>query len=267
MKICGFNAGLFGDLILNTTLCKTVKELYPDSQLTFCWHRDYANILPLFYNHPNIDNFHILEGKNMDDYPCQKDLDFYRKENFDIIYTPLPQHLDNFWYRHTHMADEIHNFYNLPHPTNKQAFLNKWFNLLDGYDKVVTASVFASGNHPNQLARTFSLNKIIEIFDNIEKLGYRIIRLDTRFEAQLEEKYPASKLSILDATKTMLSSKLHITCDTSFAHIASAYSHNTVSWTQYEAYNYINPNGYCFVSGEINNISIEEVIEKIKEKI
>lgn len=267
IKASGFQFSEFGDLVLASTLCRTFKELYPDSFLTFCCHNKYSNILPLFYNFPYCDGFHLWDGKTSENWPTEKDLKFIRTQ--DLAFTAKPQHKDNLWYIRPGalMVDEIHDMYGLPQPLNKQAYLERWFDLLSGYDKVITASVYASGNHPNQLARTFSIDKIIEIFDGVEKLGYKIVRLDTRIEPKLELKYPASQSSILNATQQMLSSKLHITCDTSFGHIASAYSHNTISWVQYEAYNHANPNGHCFISEVIDNIPVEQIIGKIKEKI
>ena len=266
MNTIGFSAGEFGDVILNSTLCRTFKELYSDSSLTLAFNKKYYNLLPLFQNHPFIDKFHLWDG--YDNWPTEKDLEFLKKENFDIIFNPMPTHKDLYWYRYKHQIDEIHDMHGFEPPKNKQCYLERWFDLLPGHDKTITASVFASGSHPDQLARTFSVEKIIELFESIEELGYEIIRLDTRIDhtCALENKYPASKLSLLEAARLMCSSKLHLTCDTSFSWIADSYSHNTLGWTRLESYVPVNPRGHYFVSDNINDIPLEQIIETIKLK-
>lgn len=268
MKAAGWMFGEFGDIILTSTLCRTFKELNPNSELILCAHKKYSNVLPLFYNNPFVDGFHLWQGINGDDWLCEKDLEYVYKEKFDLVYTAKPQHKDNLWYQKgIHQIDEIHDMYNFAPPANKQCYLEKWFDLLPGQNNVITASVFASGNHPNQLARTFSPAKLRELFLVIESYGYKIVRLDTREEPELEDYWPASKLSLIDAAKILASSKLHLTCDTSWSWIADSYSHNTIGWTRSESYVPVNPNGHYFVADNINDIPIEKIIELIKQKI
>lgn len=265
IKACGWQQGEFGDIVLSSTLCRTFKGLYPDSFLTLACNKKYSNILPLFYNNKFIDGFHLWDI--YDDWPGQQDHKFIYTQ--DYVYTAMPQHKDLFWYNKpgAHNISEIHNMYGFPEPKNKQCYLNKWFDLLPNHNKTITASVFASGHHPDQLARTFSVEKIKELFSSIELMGYNVIRLDTRFEPEIEDRWPASKLPLIEAARILCSSRLHVTCDTSWSWIADGYSHNTIGWARLPAYVPINPNGYYFIDNTIQNIPLELITEKIKEKL
>lgn len=258
--------GEFGDLVLSSTLCRTFKELNPNSHLTWACNKKYSNILPLFYNNPYIDGFHIWQ--NYEGWPGRLDWDYISRQNFDIVYPAMPTHKDESWFLKSggHNISEIHNMYGFHEPKNKQCYLNRWFDLWPGHEKTITASVFASGDHPDQLSRTFTPWQIKELFHKIESMGYRIKRLDMKPEPILD-KWPASILSLIDATKLMLSSRLHITCDTSWSWIADGYSHNTIGWARLPAYVPVNPKGYYFINQNIQNIPIDLVVEKVKEKL
>lgn len=265
IKAVGFSAGEFGDIILNSTLCRTFKESYPDSFLTLAVNKKYSNVLPLFYNNEYIDRFRIYQG--YDDWPANSDLDFLKNQN--IIFNAMPQHKDNFWYLKPggHNISEIHNMHGFPEPKNKQCHLNRWFDLLPNHNRIITASVFASGNHPDQLARTLSVEKIKELFSLIELMGYSIIRLDTRFEPEIEDRWPASKLPLIEAARILCSSRIHLTCDTSWSWIADGYSHNTIGWARLPAYVPVNPRGYYFINNTIEDIPLESILEVVKQKL
>lgn len=268
MKAAGFMFGEFGDLVLTSTLARTFKTFYPKTDLILCCHKKYSNILPLFYNHEFFDGFHLWQGEIPDDWPAKSGADEKFINSCDFVFTAKPQHPDNFWYKkNIHQIDEIHKMYGFPEPKNKQCILTQWFDLPSGHNKTITASVFASGDHSDQLARTFYLDQIVELFQNIERMGFNIVRLDTKIDPLLEDRWPASKLSFIEATQIMLAGRLHLTCDTSWSWIASSYSHNTLGWTRSNSYVPINPRGDYFVSDKISEISIEQILEKVKQKV
>lgn len=266
IKAIGFSAGEFGDIILNSTLCRTFKENYPNSFLTLAVNKKYSNVFPLFYNNEYVDGFRIYQG--YDDWPINSDLDFLKTQ--DIVFNAMPQHKDNLWYKKPggHNISEIHDMHGFPEPKNKQCHLNRWFDLLPNYDKTITASVFPSGNHPDQLARTFNPSRLYKLFNEIElETGYNIIRLDTRMEPEIEHRWPASKLPLIEAARILCSSRLHLTCDTSWSWIADGYSHNTIGWTRLPAYVPVNPQGYYFVNNIIESIPLESILELIRKKL
>jgi len=266
----GFSAGEFGDLILNTTLCRTHKELYPDSHLTFCCNKKYAKILSLFYNNEYIDGFRIWHG--YDDWPVNSDLEFISKIQKDggLIYNAMPRHKDEQWFLKPggHNITEVHDMHGFPEPKNKQCYLNKWFdNILPPDNKIVTVCAFPSGTHPNQLARTFNPIQFYKLFNEIEKLGYSVVRLDTKEVFELEDRWPASKLSIIEAAQLMTDSKLFLTTDSLWSWVADGYGMNTIGWARLPAYVPVNPNGYYFVNNTIQNIPIDSILSKIEEKL
>jgi len=269
MKIAGWNFGLFGDLVMNTTLAKTFKTHNPDSNLIFCVGRKYSAILPLFYNHPCIDGFHVWEG--CDDWPTNNDSKYIESGRFDKVYSACPQHKRQDWYKYNHYIEEVHDMNDFPPPVDMQCHLDKWFQTEERSQKLITTSL-VSGNDP--LGRALDSNQILSLHKDIEKLGYKVVRLDTKQCPTLENDYPASKLSLLDAVKLLLTSKLHLTVDTSYSWIGSSYSHPVLSL---HGINYpdmdiehvkshvpFNPNARAIISNSVKEIKNQSIIDVIK---
>lgn len=269
-KISGYMYGQFGDLVMASTLCETFKKHNPDSILIFCVGRKYSSILPLFYNHPFIDGFHVWEGH--DDWPTALDSEYIKNGNFDTVYTARPQHKQINWYNFRSYTHEVHEIFDFPAPVNNQCYLEKWFEIPTKNNQIITSSLSSGGDAQ---FRSLTTKQIFEIHSNIEKLGYEVIRLDTKNDPVLETEYPASKLDWVGAAKLMLSAKLHLTVNTSFEWISSAYSHPTLAL---HGINYpdmpvervvshvaVNPNGRAIISENVQNIPVEKIIENIRK--
>jgi len=270
MKICLGPYGLYGDLCIATTLLETFKYYNPDSTIIFCAGRRYSSILPLFYNHPFIYGFHVWEGH--DDWPTARDQEYINKNNFDKVYTARPQHKDTSWYKKINYPQEFHKYYDFPEPINQQCYLEKWFEIPPKNNQVITTSLSSGGDAQ---FRSLNSEQINNLYKNIEKLGYKIVRLDTKYDPYLEDEYPASKLDWVSATQRMLSARLHLTVNTSWEWISSAYSHPTLAL---HGINYpdmtldrvvshiaVNPNATALVSENVQNIPIDKIIENIKK--
>lgn len=272
IKAIGFLYGWHGDALMAQALCRTFKQQNKDSHLTFAVNKKYQRVLPLLFQNPYIDGFHIWDGS--DDFPTQVDSQFIQENNFDIVFNPKAQHKNNSWYLNNHYIDEMHEMFDFSKPENKQIELTRYFESLPSYSNYIALSLVASGN---QLSKTISFEKIRELIVKIRALGLTPIRIDSRSEYDSQIGIPASQLSIFDATVLMLSTKMLITVDTLWAWASSGYSFPTIGLY---APNYpnmpidrvcshmpVNTSSTYLVGNTVNDISVDQIIEEIKYKL
>ena len=180
-KAIGFNAGQYGDLIISTAAAKVFKERFPDSELTLGISKNFSEISPLFYNHLYFDNIHIWEGYN--NWPSDIDKKYLEFKKYDIVFNAMPQHTRNDWYNYHHFTQEICLSHGFEPTENLQCNLTKWFDTIPGYENYIALSVFPGYGASN--GRTFSIEKLNELVDNIHKLGYKTILIGTDKEPKL----------------------------------------------------------------------------------
>ena len=180
-KAIGFNAGQYGDLIISTAAAKVFKERFPDSELTLGISKNFSEISPLFYNHLYFDNIHIWEGYN--NWPSDIDKKYLEFKKYDIDFNAMPQHTRNDWYNYHHFTQVICLSHGFEPTENLQCNLTKWFDTIPGYENYIALSVFPGYGASN--GRTFSVEKLNELVDNIHKLGYKTILIGTDKEPKL----------------------------------------------------------------------------------
>ncbi len=272
MKILGFNHGLNGDAVMSTIACRVIKELYPKSELTFALSKSYSKILELFKHHPHIDKFHIWDGN--DSGLTTIDADYINDGNFDMVFDPFPKHHNPDWYNYFHYGNEVLRMHNLPMTHDLQCHLNPYFGKSQEYHNWVSISAFPSKS--TNLSKTLSLDKWALIVRFINKLGYNCIQLGGEFDLQIHgAKRPTKGFGWLSAAQALYSSKLHISTDSAFGWIGSAYQHNTVGlygcnypdmvnpWSHLP----VNPNARYLWKRDINDIPLELILETIEEKL
>lgn len=266
IKAAGFLLGQFGDLVIQTVVCRAFKEKYPDSHLTFTVGDKYKEILPLFFHHPHIDDFHIYEG--YDNWPTQSDIDYINYRKFDLVFNGKAQPTSQDWYNYLHYAEEHCLEHGLNPPQDLSYLLIPWFNLYNDCKNVVTLSLFPSkGSQPK---KGMLVNEAEELCINLKKKGFRPIQLGGKFEIKLENA-ESPHFSILEATKLMLSSKLHITADTCFSSVAAAYKHPTIGFyglnypNMVDCFSHLPPNTNAsyIKNKEPNSIKAEEILNLV----
>lgn len=112
-------------------------------------------------------------------------------------------------------------------PKKMEYYLNPWFSLYTSCEKAVTLSLFPSKG--TQLDKALKIEEAEKLCIDLKKLGYLPVQLGGNFEIKLKNAI-SPHFSILEATKLMLSSKLHITADTCFSSIAAGYHHPTLGF-------------------------------------
>lgn len=268
IKAAGFLLGQFGDLVIQTVVCRAFKQKYPDSYLTFTIGDRYKDILPLFFNHPDIDDFHIYEG--YDNWPSPNDIEYLKYKKFDLVFDGKASPTRHDWYNHYHYAQEHCLEHGLTPPDDLSYYLKRWFSLYDNYNNIITLSLFPSKG--TQLDKGMLIEQAEILCLDLKKNGYQPIQLGGRFEIKLENAENPD-FSFLEATRTMLSSKLHITADTAFSSIAAAYNHPTIGFYGLNYSNMVdcfshlppNKNALYIKNRPPNSIKAEEIINLIKE--
>lgn len=266
IKAIGFLGGQFGDAVMSTVACRAFKENYPNSHLTFALSDKYKNILPLFYHNKYIDSYYIWE--EFDQWPSERDREFLLNNKYNIIYTPTPGHIDLDWYNKRHYCSETCLMHGLNPPKDLSCYLNPWFKKDSKYKNYIAISAFPSKS--TQLNKTLSLEYWNDIVYFLNNLGYKCIQLGGKFDLEIKGAEKPD-LSFIEAAQILYSSKLHITCDTSWAWIGSAYQCNTIGIYGYNyqdqnnIYNHlpINSNAKYITDVDIKNITLEKIFDNL----
>jgi ADP-heptose:LPS heptosyltransferase len=271
MKIIGYFCGQVGDLVIQTPLIRQFKQENPNCNLILGIGNKYKQVVPLFYNSPYIDDIHLWDS--YEDWPNENDFKYIKQEKFNIIYGGMPNHTEDYWYLYRHYAQEFGEMYGMK-IKNLQCELDPWFGKLDNCDKIVTLSMFPSMDVGQK--KSLSIEQLEKLCIEVKKLGYLPFQLGGKYEPKLENA-ERPDMSLIQAAQLLYSSKLHLTCDTSFGWISSAYQHKTIGFytnnlpfmTEEASKNIqpINPNAYYFHRDNLANLQIDEIIIKIQDYV
>jgi ADP-heptose:LPS heptosyltransferase len=264
IRAIGFAQGQVGDLVIQTVAARAFKQQYPDSHLTFGVADKYRDILPLFFHNDLLDDYHIWHS--YDNWPDVVDREYVRWRGFDMIFPAMPKHTSESWYNHHTYGEEACLRYGLAVPDDTSYELVRWFPLDKGYEKVVTLSLFPSSN---QLHKTMPVDECEKLCVSLKAAGYTPVQLGGKYEYVKLKNAVAPHLSILEATKLMLSSHLHLTADTAFSSIAAAYKHPVVGWyglgypDQVDSFSHLppNPNALYIKNRDPQTVKADEVVE------
>jgi ADP-heptose:LPS heptosyltransferase len=267
MKIIGFNAGQFGDLAMQTICCRSVKTLYPDAKITFAIGNRYESCKDLFLHQDFIDDIHIWDSYN--EWPKQKDKDFLRRSNYDLIFNPMPPTYPN-WYDHHHQVEAVCLTHGLPIISNK-LYLKRWFDVDPNYSNHIALAGFTSfGDKKN-----ISIDKLNQIISYLkDTYNVKVLNLIGLNDPHLEgcDNFHGS---YFDSVKLMLSTKFLISLDTGLIWYASCYDHPVLGLYGYDFYpcknmtskNWqpVNDKAIYLESNHPENIDINLIYDKIDE--
>lgn len=270
MKIAGLLRERLGDLIMCTAAARQLKVQQPDCHLTFCVGKRVGHTLDLFRGLPYIDAFHVWDSD--DNWPVQSDLDYIKQEGFDHVCNASAPHTRFDWYNHYHYVEETCYMMGLKKPTGLKCELGYKPKLLPGLDKTITTSMFASGNQPY---KTLSPEKMEALFRAITDMGYRVMQVGST-DPYIPCGINAST-SLTGAVDLICSSRLHLTIDTAFSWISSAYDRPLVGLYgrnypdmvpgRQVSHNPINPNALYLNTEKVDNLPVELIIERLKSML
>lgn len=270
IKAIGFLVGQVGDLVMCSVAARQFKKQYPNSHLTLAIGKKYAHVADLFRNMPDTDALHIWDS--YDNWPSQVDRDFVLGGNFDMVFNPLPPHSRPDWYNHYHYVEETCLMFGLQLPSYLQCALAER-PPVEKNSRYVTLSLFASGN---QLKKTIRLDDMDELASGLINKGYIPIQVGSS-DLIIKGAQQAQNLSICEAVDLMRSSMLHISIDTAFAWIASAYqlpmvglygaTYPDMPSTRVHSHNPVNPNAIYINRASVKDITVDEILEASKNFI
>lgn len=269
MKAIGFLTGRVGDAVMCSVAARQFKAQFPSAHLTFAVGKKFGNVIDLFKGLSYIDDIHVWHGTD-DDWPTNADVAFINLEGYDVVFDGLSQHTRSDWYNHIHYVEETCLMLGLDKPADLQCQLGYLPRPIPGLDKTITTSLFASGNQPY---KTLSAAKIEALFKTLNDLGYRVMQVGSTDPA-IEG---AANLSgdIYTAVDYICSAKMHLTIDTAFSWISSAYQRPLVGLYgrnypdmkpgRQVSHHPVNPNATYIDAERVDDIEIDAIIEDVKK--
>lgn len=272
MRAIGFCQGQRGDLIISTVAARAFKQRYPDAHLTLGVNQRYTDMIPLFYQHPYFDDFHVYE--EYDNWPGRRDQLYLLSSGYNAVYPAMPKrHNEATWWQTEHQAQNICSVYGLIPPQDIQCILTPWFRPygqdMRDYVAFNYIGAFYAG-YPN--AKSYSPERAAEIVRIVRGLGYKVIVLGDPNEPLLEgtERRP---LTYVESVKTMLSCRAFIGIDSGLTWAASAYSFPTLACYSDAYYSPAhisniqprNPNSRYLSAPNVNEISVDAIVGAVRE--
>jgi ADP-heptose:LPS heptosyltransferase len=278
---------LIGDCVLSTVFLNYLEKIYPNSYKCAYIDKKCNQIVPLLTNHPLIDKVQVSELK---DQISDNDANFINK--FDLKFHPFPQHWrQNDWYNHHNIIDETlsMNFligkgymepsqFDILTKEEKCPRLYQWF---DTERQNKTIAIWAKSGYGNQ-DQTIDLRSPKtewwgELCLNLNKMGYKCLLFGHPKSDYIENTIDYRNLSLFDAVKVSLGCDTVIGTDSGTSWIIGAYGHSQIIlYTNYKKDHITNTKAFCPINyknnsidiygenGNINNITIEEVLQQIK---
>lgn len=269
----GFNAGQYGDLVMNTVAARRLKWMYPECRLSLGISQKYSGAEPLFKKHPFIDETHIWDG--YDDFPTENDRKLIKLKGFSGIFHPMPKHdySNGPWFSKRHQTSEVCFMHGLGDVPAEQCHLNRWFPLLSGYEDYIALAPFAGWYNQSNLKK-LTIEKADEVCARIRGMGYKVFQTGGPDEPRLRYAEKPN-LSILESVQVVLSTKALVHTDTFMGWAASAYGHRQVGLYSDAEYQIgeqnfvhniqpINGNFIPINARNVNEIDCEQIVSALK---
>lgn len=269
MKAIGFLTGRVGDAVMCSVAARQFKKQFPHAHLTFAVGKRFGNVIDLFKGLPYIDDIHVWHGTD-DDWPTNTDTAFINLEGYDVVFDGVSQHTRSDWYNHLHYVEETCLMLGLDKAADLQCQLGYLPRAVPGLNKTITTSLFASGNQPY---KTLGEAKIRTLFAAFKVAGYDVLQVGST-DPVIEG---ASNLNgdIYTAVDHICSAKVHLTIDTAFSWIASAYQRPLVGLYgrnypdmrpgRQVSHHPVNPNATYIDAEVVDKIGIEAIIGDVKK--
>lgn len=270
MRAIGFFNGLLGDQVISTVAARIFKQLNPGSHLTLGINQRYAQIAPLFYQHPYYDTIHLYSA--YDDWPDDADKAYLAAAKYDKVFNAMPQHTREDWFLYLHQTQEACVMHGLPYPkdlANCQCVLTPWwqYDITPRKDYVAISPIGAFyQNYPN--VKSYTPAQVATIVNHIKSLGYGVLQIRGPGEPQFDGcEVLAGSPSYLESVKAITACKALITVDTSINWTMSSFSFPVMSCYARQHYGDglksiqpVNPNAVYLDGQSMSDITDEQII-------
>lgn len=265
----GFNLGQRGDIIMNTVAARAFKQMFPNTLLVLGVGPQYADMLPLFKNHPYFDAVHVYNS--YDGWPDNVDTEYIKRVKYDQVFNGMPMHTSDKWFDKYHQCQEVCAMHGLTIPQDYSCELIKWFddNSLIKDKKFIAFCPFA-GYYNKGNDKKLSIEKAQSIVDIVRSFDYEVVQLGGPDEPRLNKVHFLYS-DYFNSVRNMLSCKAVIHTDTGLGWAASAYKFPALGLYSNAYYGHkikniqpINPNAIYIDEINVNSIPQEELQQKIK---
>ena len=250
---------------MTTVAARAFKEQYPDWKLTMAVGPQFADMLPLFYQHSYYDNYHVWE--TYEGWPSAPDVEYLRREKYDVAFHAFPPHPDE-WWRHRHQYAEAAHMVGLHIPKDIQPVLTKWFHVARSVGTVAFAPFAGWYNQSND--KKLSIDHAQDIVNMLLKRGKKVLQIGGADEPKLAgvDQY---KTSYFQSVKDVLGCDLLIHTDTGIGHVIGAYQHPAIGLYGYRYYGKekvrniqpISENTVCISEETVGQISVDSVAQAL----
>jgi len=295
MKIWGMSYGLIGDLVMGLPMLTYFEKKFSGSYKYWVIEKKCAITAPLFLNHPLIDRIKITDEWSAfgeEDKKLMKDCGVCTvREGW--------KHSRPDWCNHTSCVEEtahiagvteirevlteeelkpkLYKWFDVGLPESVSTYSRTHDNDLSEFENNIAIWPFSTGEAGNRSPSKEWWGKFIK---KATESGYSVYHYGRHTEPVLSESkgYKClTSLSYFDQVKASLASKLVIGTDSGSQWVMGAYSHPAINlitnWLPNHNYNLlglapINDNGVnIFEKGGCDNISTDEVLDNIKERV
>lgn len=279
---------MLGDIIVSLPFLNYLEKVYPNSYKCAYIDKKCGQIAPFLINHSLIDKIQVSDES---DKITQKDIDFIN--GFDLKFHPFPQHPgEHDWFNKRNIIEETFrmnfligqgyinpNEYEKLTEEEKKPRLYQWFNTKR---ENKTIALWCESGYANQDETINQRSPSFEFWSKLVDIlvkDYKVIQLGHPNSKLLENKkiIDLRNLSLFDAVKISLGCDLVIGTDSGSQWIIGAYGHPQIClYTNYKKDHIQNKKAFLPVNyknnlvdiygkdGNINNIEVEEVLEKVK---
>lgn len=266
-RYCGFNPLRYGDLFINLVACRALRQMDPDSHLTFVLNANYRSAAPLFLDQPDIDRVHITH-KATDGFD-KEDWQWVNEQRFTHVFNPMQDHLHSepWWRTGRNQPQEVAYIHRIPLPPGEtgKLSLNRWFEPSKGFEKCVAFQPFAGSYDPHNM-KQLSPAQAQRVVDLIRARGYQVLQMGLPTEWRLD-KVTFIDTDFFGAVKNLLGCRALITTDSGFNWAASCYDHPTLGLYSHAYYGKdrvsaiqpLNPNAIYLDDANVNDIGLESI--------
>jgi len=272
MRILISHPGLRGDLAINVpALCRIHRDS-PDIQIDMPIHKGFADMVPLFLNHPCLNPV-IVDGYN--DFPTAADEVMLKERGYSRVFNPMQPHRiwpdGQEWHQHCHQTSAVMYDYlgSVLKPADEQIRLVRWFDPIP-HDKTVAFAPFAGfASNPNNDKR-LSTERAQEIVDYLIAKGWNVLQLGGAGEPVLTG---ATFLTCdyFTSVRHTLGCRALIHTDTGMGWVVSGYQHCQLGLYGARYYGAAkigniqprNPNGIWLDAPTVADISLDTLTQAI----
>lgn len=271
-KVLGCLQGQVGDQFIQLPLVEHIKSVYPNCHYTANINKKYKMVIPVLQEFcPYIDDFYISD--EYENFPGPKDLEYLNKEKFDIVYNPMARPINNWWTQFHQTSLEFNTFGFTPE-TNDGYQINLTIPYKIKREKNIIAIAPFAGSYAWGNDKQLTVFRAQELVNEIKKLGLTVIQIGDKNEPKLDNVIKPDQ-SYFNSVKTILECQLFIGTDTGITWCMSGfrfptiglYSHNYFTKEYIKNIQPINKNAIYLSENNVNEISIEQIIENIKTKL